>query len=1008
MKKTIFAGILSVASLFLSAQVNSKLQAYVKETSYNKQKQLNFIKLNESPVVTENEVAGFINSMIFNGGTNKVAVQKVEKDDYGFTHTRYNILQNGIILYNKIIIAHCQNGKLLSLNGELRNFAAPANPFALSEKNALAAALKKIHAKKYKWENKAEEAHMREVLNKPDFTYYPTGIKTVLEKNGKLYNTYQFTIYAETPLYRANVFVDANTGKVLDEKTLICEINVPGSMATKYSGTQTVTIDQNGSVFRMRETVRGLGVETYNLNYTSSYTFNANSDFTNTTSSYTGINNNQGARDAHWGAEKTYDYFFNQHQRNSIDNSGFKLLSYVHYNTNYANAFWDGFRMTYGDGNNTSTTIFTALDVCGHEISHGLTENTAGLDYQDESGALNESYSDIFGACIENYARPTNWNWKVGEDLTTSGNGLRNMSAPNGYGDPDTYTGTNWYIGTADNGGVHTNSGVSNYWFYLLTTGGSGTNDLGNAYSVASIGMTSAARIAFRALTVYYTPFTDYPTARALSIQAAKDIFGNCSFEVEQTAKAWHAVGVGGPYSTNVVGPNFNSLITNFCALPATVMFNNTTANGQNYTWSFGDGATATTTNAVHTYTSSGTFNVKLKATGCGNALDSITMPSYVSINVPPSPVVTNGVGCGPGPVSLSASGTGNMTWFTSPFSPSPLSSGNTFITPNLSSNTTFYVANSIPNAPANGGMLNNSTGNGGYLATPAQWLVFNVIQNSNLVSVVAYANSAGPRTVELRNFSGVINSTTFNMSVGANTLILNYNLAPGNNYELGLSASSNSYLYRNTTGMVFPYNIAGCVSITGSSSGYYYFFYNWKVAKADCMSPAVPVVAAIVPPVVASLSTPQNVFCTGDAPVTLLGTPAGGTMSGLNVSGTAFNPLITGTNSVVYSYTDPNGCSDTSVVSMQVMACTGIHANAANSNLSIYPNPATDHLVINNETGDLNVNITDATGRLIFAKQVQRGEETIDLSTVAKGIYLVQVSDQLGKTVKTVKLVKE
>src|SRR5207253_148050 len=106
--------------------------------------------------------------------------------------------------------------------------------------------------------------------------------------------------------------------------------------------------------------------------------------------------------------------------------------------------------------------------------------------------------------------------------------------------DPDTYMGTGYYTGTADNGGVHTNSGVSNYWFYLLTTGGSGTNDLSNAYSVTGIGITAAAKIAFRALTVYFTSSTNFANARNLTIQAAKDLYGVCSNEMIQTTKAWY------------------------------------------------------------------------------------------------------------------------------------------------------------------------------------------------------------------------------------------------------------------------------------------------------------------------------------------------------------------------------------------------------------------------------------------------------------------------------------
>ena len=293
-------------------------------------------------------------------------------------------------------------------------------------------------------------------------------------------------------------------------------------------------------------------------------------DFTNTTSTWTNTGNDQAATDAHWGAEMTYDYYLNEHNRNSINNAGFKLLSYVHYTVGYTNAFWDGNRMTYGDGDGNIFKIFTGLDVCGHEITHGLTANTAGLNYSNESGALNEAFSDIFGQSIENYSRPNQWSWKIGEDITSGGIGLRDMSNPTAFSNPDTYGGNNYFTGTADNGGVHTNSGVANYWYYLLVSGGSGTNDVPNAYSVSGIGFTDAAKIAFRALTVYFTPTTNYANARLLTIQAAKDIFGDCSNQVIQTTRAWYAVGVGTNYANGLVA-NFYSNITNFCSSPAVV-----------------------------------------------------------------------------------------------------------------------------------------------------------------------------------------------------------------------------------------------------------------------------------------------------------------------------------------------------------------------------------------------------------------------------------------------------
>jgi Zn-dependent metalloprotease len=1006
MKKTTLTFCLLYICQIAVGQVSSKLAPYVEEVFYTTENQLNFIRVKESQRITEQEIAGFINSMILDNGVTKVSLQKSETDELGFTHKKFTLVQNGITLSNKIILAHCVNGKLVSLNGDLTIVNVPENTFTLSEKDALSYALNRVHAKKYKWENKAEEAHMRESLNQSNFTYYPHGTKVIFEKNAKSHNAYQFNIYAEDPLYRANVFVDAATGKILDEQNLICNADVPATAVTKFSGNQSFTNDQNGSIYRLREVQRGLGVETYNMKNTSTY---SSTDFTNTTTSWTTTGVDQGATDAHWGAEKTYDYYFTQHNRNSINNNGYKLLSYVHYQTNYSNAFWDGQRMTYGDGNGGSMKIFTALDVCGHEITHGLTSNTGNLTYSNESGALNESFSDIFGTAIENYGRPGNWNWKIGEDITSSGNGLRSMSSPNSYGDPDTYGGTNYYTGTADNGGVHTNSGVSNFWFYLLTTGGSGTNDLSNVYSVSGIGITNAAKIAFRALTVYFTPSTNFITARNLSIQAAKDLFGNCSNEVVQTTRAWYAVGVGANYVNGVVGTNFTANITNFCSAPASVSFSNTTSNGLSYTWHFGDGSTSTSTNAVHSYSVPGTYSVKLKATGCLSVLDSLTKTSYIVVNPPVSnPLVTGGTTCLNGQATLSATGSGSVLWYNVPTGGLALGAGNSFVTPYLSSTTTFYAANTLTLAPVNGGIPSNT--GGGYLNNNAQWLIFNVMQNSVLNSVVVYAQTAGNRIIQLRNSSNVIlSTTTASLSIGANTVVLSYNLSPGTNYQLGLSSSSASNLYRSNSAVNYPYNIGGAVSIVNSSAGLgsYYFFYNWNVSREECASSRLPVVALINQLPAITVIAPSTVVCVGDQ-VSLTGSPAGGIYSGSNVNASTFSAAGPGTYTVTYTYTDMDGCGDLAKTSLIVEECTGLsRINALNGSVLIYPNPAKDYFVLKSDLTAGRIVISDASGRLIQEKEITSYEEKLKLDFLANGIYILSIKNASDQTVKTVKLVK-
>ena len=183
------------------------------------------------------------------------------------------------------------------------------------------------------------------------------------------------------------------------------------------------------------------------------------------------------------------------------------------------------------------------------KISHGVTEYTANLVYSYESGALNESFSDVFGESIENFAQGNN-DWLMGDAIGAGGSGgaLRSMSNPNAYNQPDTYQGSYWYSGSADSGGVHTNSGVQNFWFYLLSVGGNGTNDNGDSYNVSAIGMDTAASIAYRNLSVYLNSNSQYDDARAGAIQAAIDLYGAGSDEEIAVTNAWYAVGVGEAY----------------------------------------------------------------------------------------------------------------------------------------------------------------------------------------------------------------------------------------------------------------------------------------------------------------------------------------------------------------------------------------------------------------------------------------------------------------------------
>ena len=187
------------------------------------------------------------------------------------------------------------------------------------------------------------------------------------------------------------------------------------------------------------------------------------------------------------------------------------------------------------------------LDIVAHEYTHGVTEYTSGLIYYKETGAINESFSDIFGEIVEHYTQGSN-NWITGTDC---GSNLRNFINPLSYGHPDSYYGQFWHSVTgttqqdsADNFGVHTNSSVQNHMFYLLVAGGTDTNALGDVITIPGIGMNSGRSLAYYTLDNFVIASTDYYDARKAWLAASDLLFGYCSYEHQQLAQAWDMVGV--------------------------------------------------------------------------------------------------------------------------------------------------------------------------------------------------------------------------------------------------------------------------------------------------------------------------------------------------------------------------------------------------------------------------------------------------------------------------------
>jgi Zn-dependent metalloprotease len=232
--------------------------------------------------------------------------------------------------------------------------------------------------------------------------------------------------------------------------------------------------------------------------------------------------------------------------RDSFDGAGAVVRSYGHYSRNYVNAFWDGQRLTFGDGDGASSNYLGVLDIAAHELGHAVTEYEADLIYSYESGALNEGASDIFAAVVEAHVDGgvTADTWDLGEDCWLSAPALRYMDAPSDDGSSrDHYS--NRYTGSSDNGGVHINSGIANHWFYLLSQGGQHHDSAyRSGYAVTGIGITDAHAIWYSALTNYMTSSTDFSGARTATESACTGL-GYAAAVCDDVSVAWFEVGVG-------------------------------------------------------------------------------------------------------------------------------------------------------------------------------------------------------------------------------------------------------------------------------------------------------------------------------------------------------------------------------------------------------------------------------------------------------------------------------
>ncbi|MGQ4437333.1 M4 family metallopeptidase [Streptomyces sp. SAS_260] len=473
------------------------------------------------------------------GTKEKLVVKDVVKDVDGTVHTRYERTYAGLpVLGGDLVVHTAPSGRT---EGVTKAHQAAIKVATVTPKISTAKAEKQaLTAAKAAGSDKTAADGARKVI-------WAGGATPVLA-----YETVVGGLQDDGTPNQLHVITDAATGKKLFEYQGI--ENATGTGKTLYSGTVSLDTTLSGTTYSLTDATRG-GHKTYNLKHGTSGTGTLFTQTTNTWGTGTASSSTTdvtAAADAAYGAQETWDFYKNTFGRSGIKNNGVGAYSRVHYGSSYVNAFWDDscFCMTYGDGSGNNHPL-TSLDVAGHEMSHGVTSNTAGLNYSGESGGLNEATSDIFGTGVEFYANNSSdvGDYLIGEKININGDGtpLRYMDKPSkDGGSKDSWSST---VGNLD---VHYSSGVANHFFYLLSEGSGAKTINGVSYNsptsngstVTGIGRAKALQIWYKALTTYFTSTTKYAGARTGTLSAAAALYGSGSTEYNAVAAAWSAVNV--------------------------------------------------------------------------------------------------------------------------------------------------------------------------------------------------------------------------------------------------------------------------------------------------------------------------------------------------------------------------------------------------------------------------------------------------------------------------------
>ncbi len=528
----------------------------------------------EAAKTVENEPLGaharqYLQNRIFDLGldtTHDFAMRTVLHDELGEDHIRLDQFVQGVKVFGGEAILHMRDGEVRDTTDALvRDVRLNPTP-SLVMSEALAVAHEVIAPKGpyaseptaelvfAKIERETPSVRSHALLDEADGAVAP---RVGTARTALVYHVHTELENGAEETRHMDFLIDAHSGEVLKSWDTLHTTAATGSGKSQYSGTVSISTNTVTGGYELRDNVRSMPFTTLNLNHATSGTGSIYTDADDTWgdsanyvegSSTTAANGQTAGVDAHFGTMKTFDMYKNVFGRNGINGAGKATYNRVHYSNSYDNAFWSDscFCMTYGDGSSFKT--LTAIDVAGHEMTHGVTANSAKLVYSGESGGLNESMSDIFGTMTEFYAKgggtttipTTGGNWTIGEQLASTP--LRYMYKPSLDG-----ASKDAWSSTLKNLDVHYSSGPMNRCFYFLSQGAS-SSSTSNFYSsylpggMTGIGNTAAAKIVYRALTVYMTSGTTYATAKTACQKAATDLYGATSTQYAAVTNAFKAI----------------------------------------------------------------------------------------------------------------------------------------------------------------------------------------------------------------------------------------------------------------------------------------------------------------------------------------------------------------------------------------------------------------------------------------------------------------------------------